>query len=493
MTIVRKTVAALLAACIAVIYVITASASPADYDMSRPQELSAGHLYAQSALLIDEDSGEVLFSKDSRIRMYPASTTKIMTLLLGLESGIALDEQVTVPEEAGDIPNGSSVIPVKPGDQLAYGDLLTSFMLSSGNDGANAVAVLVDGSIDAFVAHMNARAQELGLEGTHYVNAHGYHEADHYTTAEDLAKLARAAMQNATFREIVRQPSIAFNVTRGGETKKIEVESRNSLLLKDQKYYYPECTGIKTGHHNKAGWCFVGSAERDGMRVICVVLNCEGEMDKWYDAARLFEYGFTRYEDVAVQSLVERAVDRIEPPHVDNAVDGVDTVAVALGEVQGGEATLKVVSGSDTALQSAATRVADGMSVEWTRALEAPISAGEELGIATFALPGGGEATVRLVADRDVAAQPTEAPTEEPVETDEPVATRVPSETEPPADIATRGVRAPVILLWLVILLALSCAIASLAIYLRRKRKAALRRARKRRAKAAQAKRLKKP
>ena len=367
MALLRKTLAAALAVCIAFIGVIGALAAPA-YDMNAPQNLSEEHLYAQSALLIDEDSGEVLFSKNSRVRMFPASTTKIMTLLLGLESGIALDTVVTIPPEAGDIPEGSSVIPVKPDDRISFGDLLYSFMLSSGNDGANAIAVLVSGSIEAFVAQMNARAQEFGLTGTHYVNAHGYQDGDHYTTAQDLATLSRIAMRDATFRDIVAQPKWTITVTRDGETKTAEIISRNTLLQSDQKYYYPDCTGIKTGHHKKAGWCFVGSAERDGMRLICVVLDCEQENDKWYDAARLFEYGFTRYEDVPVQTLVERAAEGIAPVMIEGAADGEGSLALRLSDVTGAQGTVKVVAGSDAAMEAAAARVAGDMSVEWTRA-----------------------------------------------------------------------------------------------------------------------------
>ena len=194
-------------------------------------------LNAQSALLVDELTGEVLFSKNSRVRMYPASTTKIMTLLLALESDIPLDSQVTIPQEAADIPEGSSVIPVKPGDETSFRDLLCGFMLSSGNDGANAVAVLVDGSIEAFVAHMNARAAELGCEGTHYVNAHGYHDAEHYTTAQDLATIARTAMTNPAFRQIVAEPKWQMTVKRGGQTAQLDIVSRNSLLQSGEKYY----------------------------------------------------------------------------------------------------------------------------------------------------------------------------------------------------------------------------------------------------------------
>ena len=453
MTLFRKTLAALIAALITILP-LPALAEVAPYDMSAPQNLSPEHLYAQSALLIDMDTGETLFSKNARVRMYPASTTKIMTLLLGIESGISLDEQVTIPAEAGDVPEGSSVIPVKPGDVMTWRDLLYSFMLTSGNDGANAVAVLVDGSIPAFVEHMNARAAELGLEGTHYVNAHGYHDADHYTTAQDLATLSRYAMLDPTFRDVVKQPAWTITVTRGGETKSAEIISRNTLLQKDEKYYYPDCTGIKTGHHGKAGWCFVGSAERDGMRVICVVLNCAGEMDKWYDAARLFEYGFTQYRDVPGAELMERAAGAFNTVDIENAAPGEETLPLTLYNVDDGGATAKAVNGSEASLDELAAQMAMTAEIRWTRSDVAPVGKGEIMGSVRCTLPNGSEVTAQLVAAADVAVKPTEAP----VVTEPPAAPAATGAAAPevPAEAPERGASPALVLLVLLLLLAVS-------------------------------------
>ena len=470
--------AALAALLILALGALAAAESPSDYDMSAPQNLRPGHLYAESALLIDEDSGEVLLNKNSRIRMYPASTTKIMTLLLGLESDIAMDDVVTIPQEAGNAPSDSSLIPVKPGDQMTWRDLLYGFMLSSGNDGANAIAVLVDGSLDAFVARMNARAAEIGCEGTRYANPSGYHDDDHYTTASDLARISQTAMQNADFRAIVASPTCDITVTRGGETRTGTIVSRNSLLQSDLKYYYPDCTGIKTGHHRRAGWCFVGSAERDGRRVICVVMNCDQEVQKWYDAARLFEYGFTCYEQAPVATLVARAAEEIGPVSVENAEDddprgGV--LAVSVDAIEDGGATAPVVRGSEASLDAAAARIADGFAVEWTRPLVAPIEAGETLGTLTCALENGGTATATLVAARAVAAKPAAT---------EIVATQAPAveiEEEPESSAepvrANRRSFALPILAALAILLALGLAIAAISRAQRQKRHRRRRRA----------------
>ena len=165
--------------------------TPNDYDAASPAQLSSDMLYSQAAVLIDAGSGDVLFGKNERDRMNPASTTKIMTLLLGIESGIPLDQQIAIPQAAADIPGDSSIIPVYPGETMSFGDLLLGFMLASGNDGANAVAVLVSGSVDNFVELMNRRAAEIGCTDTHFANAHSYTDENHYTTAYDLALITR--------------------------------------------------------------------------------------------------------------------------------------------------------------------------------------------------------------------------------------------------------------------------------------------------------------
>ena len=434
----KRTLATLIVATLAALCCMSALATPADYDMNAPQNLTADHLYAESALLVDQDSGAVLFSKNARVRMYPASTTKIMTLLLALESDIPLDAQVTVPAEAADIPEGSSVIPVKPGDELSFSDLLYGFMLSSGNDGANAIAVLVDGSREAFVKRMNRRAKELGCEGTHFVNAHGYHNSDHYTTAQDLATMSIEAMRNETFRKIVAAPTWTLTIRRGINTVTSEIVSRNSLLQSGEKYYYPDCTGIKTGHHNKAGWCFVGSAEREGKRVICVVLNCEEEMSKWYDAARLFEYGFTRYAPVPVSQLLDRSRERIATARIENAAaddpqDGLMLMDFDITE--GADSEVQLVIDSDVSMNAALDGIAKAARVEWTRPLEAPVSQGERMGALTLTLPDGGQLKADLIASRDV-AEPVQI-TPEP--TDAPIPTAQAADVTPKTDTSREG------------------------------------------------------
>jgi D-alanyl-D-alanine carboxypeptidase len=212
-----------------------------------------------------------------------------------------------------------------------------------------------------------------------------------------------------------------------------EIISRNSLLQTGEKYYYADCTGIKTGHHNKAGWCFVGSAERDGMRVICVVLKCEEEMSKWYDAARLFEYGFTRYERVTKGALIDAAwKQRYSQIRVENAdPDDSGSLVLNLSLEDGDDETLPVVAGSRSSLNAAADRL---VTVEWARDFVAPIEADEVMGTLTCAVDGV-EVKGTLTAARTVAARPEPTPTNEPMPTEIAAAPQV---DEPPPPTAGR-------------------------------------------------------
>jgi len=268
--------------------------TPVFYDESAPLSLRADHLYATSAILIDADTGSVLFTKDPTRPLYPASTTKIMTLLLALEQA-DLDETITIPACAMDIPNDSSKVPVRTGEVMTWRDLLHGLMIKSGNDAANAAAWLLSGSVESFVEDMNARAASLGLKGTHYVNPHGYHDDDHYTTAMDMAILTRFALQEPAFRDIIscREYQMAATVRR----EEYNLKNTYEILNPQSEYYYSPALGGKTGYTSAAGRCFVGVAEKDGHTLICCVFDagCKTE-HKFVDAARLFEFGFAALE-----------------------------------------------------------------------------------------------------------------------------------------------------------------------------------------------------
>ena len=297
------------------------AATPQEYDKSKPEALETGHLFAEAAILVDQETGEVLFSKNATARMYPASTTKILTLLLALESGIPLDTIVTIPAEADETPDDGSFVPVYAGERWVFEDLLYGFMLNSGNDGAVAVAMTVAGTEARFVELMNQKAAQLGCVSTHFANSHGYHDDNHYTTASDMALISRAAMENAKFREIVS--TVQHYITDKSGNTNPKIKTRVELINPESKYYYSYCTGIKTGFHSKAGQCLVSSAKMGDRTIIAVVLHSTRDYTerKWYDAARMFEYGFTRYDSYSISQLYGMADDAITSIQVENAAE----------------------------------------------------------------------------------------------------------------------------------------------------------------------------
>ena len=312
------------------------------------------------------------------------------------------------------MPKGSSVIGIKSGDQMTWSDLLYSFMLMSGNDGSNAIAVLAAGSIDAFVQRMNDKAAELHCEGTQYTNAHGYHDENHYTTAQDLARISIYAMQNETFRQIVATPSKTITITRGGKSKTGDAENRNSLVVPESKYYYPGANGIKTGHHNQAGWCVVASATRSDVRLMAVILNCATEDKKWQGAKKLFNYGYTQYAQYSMAELLNQMQTELCTVKIENAAEddpNGDTMLLRYTNLNGGDIRRMIQRNSEKAMQLAQEDIRKTLNIQWNRELVAPVTAGEVLGTLSFTAPDGSPVSADLIATRDVAAKPEPTPT----------------------------------------------------------------------------------
>ena len=406
----RRWLAALMALLAALALAQPALAiTPEDYSSKLPQVLTGDHLYSGAALLMDADTGEVLLEKNADKHMYPASTTKIMTLTLALESGISLDTDIVIPEQAADIPKDSSLVPVYPGDQTTFKDLLYGFMLNSGNDGANAVATLVAGDVAPFVERMNQRARELGCTGTHFVNPHGYHDENHYTTARDLAIMTRHALSLPMFQQIVSTPRYTFNVLRNREPISFRINNTNLLLNSNSPFYYSGSIGVKTGSHEAAGQCFVGASERDGIRLIAVALNCENSDDKWRDTIRMMNYGYTQYTAYTMEQLFKLASPQIATVKISNAV---------YSDPEGGSMGLDIAEISDTDYhilvrsnsQDELNRVVDDFVARTemviTDDMVAPVSKGEIMGSMKFVAKSGEEITALLIASRDLAEQP---------------------------------------------------------------------------------------
>ncbi len=237
---------------------------------------------ARAAVLIDASDGRILYSKNAEERLPMASTTKIMTALVALELG-APDQTYLIPDRAIGV-EGSSVYLVK-GEKLTLRELIYALMLESANDAAEAIAIIIAGSIEAFADVMNRRAAELGLEDTHFTNPHGLDHKEHYTTAYDLARLAAFALGNPEFREIVstNKKTIPFN---NGESTRLLVNHNKMLRT------YQGAIGVKTGFTKRCGRCLVSAAERDGLTLVAVTLNAP---DDWRDHTAMLDWGFDNF------------------------------------------------------------------------------------------------------------------------------------------------------------------------------------------------------
>ncbi len=238
---------------------------------------------AKSAVLMDAESGEILYGKGENTRRGMASTTKIMTALVALEQS-SLDTLVTVAPEACGV-EGSSVY-LFPEEQITMETLLYALMLQSANDAAEAIAYAISGSIEGFVALMNEKAASLGLTDTHFDNPHGLDGDTHYTTASELAKMTAKALENETFREIVGTEKKTIPLHNGEATRLLVNHNR---LVRD----YEDVIGVKTGYTRACGRTLVSAAEQNGVTLICVTLD---DGNDWQDHRALLDYGFSLYE-----------------------------------------------------------------------------------------------------------------------------------------------------------------------------------------------------
>lgn len=251
-------------------------------------------LESPSVILMEMSTGTVLYEKNSTEQNYPASITKIMTTLLALENS-QLDEIVTFSDDAINNTEGSG-ISRDYGEQMTMEQCLYAVMLSSANECAYAVAEHVGGTIENFVAMMNAKAAEIGCTGTHFSNPHGLFAEDHYTSAYDMALIARAAYQNETFRIITGTARYTIPPTNK-HSEETPLLNHNEMLYPWQtlNYRYEHCTGGKTGYTDLARSTLVTYAERDGMSLVCVVMHTESP-NQWLDSTSMFDFAFDNFQ-----------------------------------------------------------------------------------------------------------------------------------------------------------------------------------------------------
>ena len=253
-------------------------------------------LGAEAAYLLEASTGTVLYAKNMDERLYPASTTKILTCLIAVEN-CSMDEMITFSHDAVfSLESGSSNIGIDPGQSMTLRECLYGILVGSANEVANAVAEHVAGSIDAFADMMNEKAKELGCTNSHFVNPHGLHNENHYTTAHDLALIARAFFQNEQLAKIGNTGSYHFEATA---TQPDDFYIRNKHQLISGDITYEGIKGGKTGYTEHARQTLVTCAERNDMRLICVILKEEAP-NQFYDTVKLFDYGFTNFAPVNI-------------------------------------------------------------------------------------------------------------------------------------------------------------------------------------------------
>lgn len=332
---------------------------------------------APSAILMDAATGTVLYEKNADEKLPPASVTKIMTLLLvmeALDSGsIGWGDMVTASETAA--AKGGSQVYLEVGEQMSMDEMLKSVVVSSANDCATALAEHVAGSEAAFVEKMNARAAELGMENTHFVNCTGLDDgknaSEHLTTARDIATMSRELL---THEEIKKYTTIWMDTVRNGQ---FGLSNTNKLVR-----FYEGTTGLKTGYTSTAGHCLSASAQRDGMELIAVVLHCESSTDRFRSAKALLDYGFANYA---------LADTRPEEP--------LQPIRVILGE----ESTLTPVL-----QQTAPILIEKGelagitKTVTLCQEVEAPVAAGQQLGTLTLSTSTRTLAEIPIIAPQAI-------------------------------------------------------------------------------------------
>lgn len=359
------------------------------YSTSYADELD---LSGEAAILIDVDTLEILYSKNPHQKLYPASTTKIMTGILAIELG-NLSDIVTVDQEVVNLTDGSHIA-LEPGEQLSLEHLLNALLIESANDAALAIAKHIAGSVEEFAKLMNEKAKAIGALNTNFVNPNGLPHEAHVTTAYDLALMAKYAMENETFRSIVKNYTYTIPVTNKKSQERV-LWSSNRLLYSTEKINvdgvqksikYEGVNGVKSGYTVAAGQCLVTSYEKDGHKLIAVVLKSSGK-NIYSDTHKLLNYGINNFEKVKV-GYANKFVDNFQ---VDNGV-----IPYVAG-ITKSDSFYIVQKGKANSIEERITK----------NDLEAPISKDEVIGKVEYYLDGKKISETDIIATMDVELMPT--------------------------------------------------------------------------------------
>ncbi len=374
---------------------------------------------SMSAILIEASTGQILFQKNAQTKMYPASTTKLLTALVLLDEAPDLDEKITVGAEVNGFSSGSSMMNLKSGHSVTVRELLYGLMLPSGNDAAAAVAVHYGGSIDGFAAMMNKKAAELGMTDSNFTNPHGLNmqNSTNTTTAQDMAKLAAEAHKNSTLAEIMATPS--YEVTSTELNAETQVITNNNILIRTPEseagqerykdFLYPPATGMKTGllqnvEGNAYYGCLVASAEQGDMDLIACMFGdtSDRSVERWSVAINLFDYGFKNLAWADIGKYIEpvKETRQISDYASNDPQEGQLSISTSAAEDAPGVELVYKPLAEELAQGSAKVE----QNVEITGKLTAPIEEGQEMGRVTYTLGGEELYSAPLLAGRTVFA-----------------------------------------------------------------------------------------
>ena len=347
-------------------------------------------LTAESAILMDATTGKILYEKNSRTKQYPASITKLMTILLALEHG-SLEDEITFSHDAVfSIEPGSAHIAIQEGEILTLEQVLYGIMLRSANECANAAAEYVDGSMEKFAEHMTARAKELGCENTNFVNANGLFDENHYTTAYDMALIAQELLKNETYRSMMSNTYYLIPPTNK-QPEERPLHGQHQMLNENSLYYYEPAEGGKTGYTVEAQNTLVTYAKQGDTELIAVVLKCNGAQH-YVDTKTLFEYGFANYQTVKAFSAADLTQNVAITETYKDKTTTLDTIAVA------------PASDVYVTIPKNATIENITKEVDCPESASVPVAVGDKLGIVVLSLNGEALATVDLTAQKEVKA-----------------------------------------------------------------------------------------
>ncbi len=333
---------------------------------------------SSSAILIERDTGEVLFEKDSDKKLPPASMTKIMTMILimeAIESGkISLDQKIRASEYAASM--GGSQIFLEAGEEMTVNDMLKGIAIASGNDASVAMAEAIAGSEEEFVNSMNAKAKSMGLKNTHFVNPTGLPAEGHYSTANDMALMAKELLK---YELITKYTGLYEDYLRQDTDKKFWLVNTNKLVK-----FYPGVDGLKTGFTSEAKYCLTATAKRDDMRVVAVVMGAPSPKVRNADITKLFDYAFSQYK---THKLFDRN-NRVKEVKVN----------------KGDQPTMSVVTSERVSvlLKKGQENGKITTSIKINKNIETPVKKGEEVGELSVKIDGHVTATSPVIAAKDI-------------------------------------------------------------------------------------------